>query len=248
MNKEYTYIDGKVIVRDEYGIQKQMDYYDNLKDVLLLENTINWISEKVSELEEEKEKYSNKHKHFIPWFLPITIVMSFAIPLVVAGISNIDYLDASRAIPIKDALMASQCIAIISCPLSILGDIGSYIDYRKAKRTEKGIDSELEFLKEVLERSKEEMKVLQENKTRDKENKKFRTEKIEKVKQNNLESRLDVYFDLGYNGDKLYQYYSKGKLNKKLSRYYSNYDIEFIKTYVEEKGPTLVKSKSLKNK
>ena len=38
MNKEYTYIDGKAIIKDENGNQTPTEYYDNLDEVLVQEN------------------------------------------------------------------------------------------------------------------------------------------------------------------------------------------------------------------
>ena len=40
MNKGLTYIDGKVIVSDENGNHTQIDYYDNIGNVLVKENLI----------------------------------------------------------------------------------------------------------------------------------------------------------------------------------------------------------------
>lgn len=53
MNKEYTYIDGKVIVRDSKGNQKQSEYYDNLEDVLIQENIIEKMESKINEIDDE---------------------------------------------------------------------------------------------------------------------------------------------------------------------------------------------------
>ena len=51
MNKEYVYKDGKVLVIDENGNQKILDYYDNLDDVLIQENLIETMQNKEQKLE-----------------------------------------------------------------------------------------------------------------------------------------------------------------------------------------------------
>ena len=84
-------------------------------------------------------------------------------------------------------------------------------------------------------------------KTRTNENQDFRV-----VKVNDLEilkifkSWLNLYYDLGYNGEKYYKYYQQEKLDAKLGKHYTDFGIEIAKEYLEEKGPTLVKRR--KNK
>ncbi len=40
MNKGYVYKDGKVLIIDENGKQKETEYYDNLDEILIKENLI----------------------------------------------------------------------------------------------------------------------------------------------------------------------------------------------------------------
>ena len=47
MNKEYIYIQGKVIVKDENGTQTSLEYYDNLDKVLIQENLIESMEDKI---------------------------------------------------------------------------------------------------------------------------------------------------------------------------------------------------------
>ena len=58
---------------------------------------------------------------------------------------------------------------------------------------------------------------------------------------------MNLLFDLGYNENKYYKYYEKGKLDKKLGKYYDEKEMEVTKEYFEEKGPTLVKRKNKKH-
>lgn len=57
MNKEYTYIDGKVIISYENGKKTPVDYYDNLDEILIQENLIETIENKILLLEKESNAY-----------------------------------------------------------------------------------------------------------------------------------------------------------------------------------------------
>lgn len=58
-----------------------------------------------------------------------------------------------------------------------------------------------------------------------------------------LKNYLELYFDLGYNGEKYYKYYRQGQLDRKLLDYYNDTGIQLAKEYMEEKGPSLIKRK-----
>lgn len=57
MNKEYVYIDIKVIISDENDKKTQSEYYDNLDKVLIQENLIETMEGKIQELESVSEYY-----------------------------------------------------------------------------------------------------------------------------------------------------------------------------------------------
>ena len=65
MNKEYTYIDGKVIISDENDNKTQSDYYDNLDEVLAQENLIETMEEKIQVLEKKIQLYKKITKNVI---------------------------------------------------------------------------------------------------------------------------------------------------------------------------------------
>lgn len=50
MNVSYTYIDGKAIIFDENGNQVPVEYYDNLDDILIQENIVETIENRINEL------------------------------------------------------------------------------------------------------------------------------------------------------------------------------------------------------
>ena len=58
---------------------------------------------------------------------------------------------------------------------------------------------------------------------------------------------MNLYFDLGYDGEKYYQFYQQGRLDSKLQKYYDDTGIQIAKDYLEEKGPSLVLRKKNSN-
>ena len=50
MNVSYTYIDDKAIIFDENGNQVQVEYYDNLDEVLVQENIVETIENRINKL------------------------------------------------------------------------------------------------------------------------------------------------------------------------------------------------------
>ena len=54
-------------------------------------------------------------------------------------------------------------------------------------------------------------------------------------------------YDLGYNEEKYFRYYQKGKLNSYLGKSVNDAGIQIAKEHFEEKGSTLVKRKKYTN-
>ena len=72
MNKEYIYINGKVIIEDEKGQKKEVDYYDNIEEILIQENVIEQIENEIEKIEQEM-KYSSINKKFDKILVHISI-------------------------------------------------------------------------------------------------------------------------------------------------------------------------------
>ena len=246
MNKEYIYIQGKVIVKDENGTQTSLEYYDNLDKVLIQENLIESMEDKISYLEKESQDYKKyDNKHYIPIALPFSIFMTtIGVPAFNSWLSNTDNLCTSVN-TIFGTMNESVLYSFLFFPLATLIDFEMYRDYKKSIKKEKGINNELEFLKKQLVIEKENLDGLKKDKTRNRENEEFRVVKVDDLEiLKILESWLNLYYDLGYDGEKYYKYYLQGKLDDKLGEYYNKTGINAAKRYLEEKGPTLVKSKN----
>ena len=123
-------------------------------------------------------------------------------------------------------------------------EFSMYRQHKDNLKKENGINSELEFLKKQIIEEREHLIELKQEKKESEENKEFRVVQVDDLERlKAVKSWLHLYYDLGYDVEKYYGYYKKGKLDTKLSKHYNEKGIEVAKKYLEEKGPTLVKKK-----
>ena len=249
MNKGYTYIDGKVIISDENGNHTQSEYYDNLDKVLVQENVIEEMENRIQGLIKESEKYRVVKKRYIPVYLYTVLGTVLIAPSLVLWaltgtnpyLSNIDTIFGS----VNQALFFTLVSGTIGLQLGSLFTLVDYSNFRERAKRAKGIDSELEFLKLQIKKEKEALAVLREEKIRDKENTEFRSTQVnDKQQLEALRRYLELYYVLGYDEKKLSRLYRKGRLDEKLKKYYDDTEIKLAKKYLEEKGFVLVKKRN----
>lgn len=241
MNKEYTYMDGKVVVKNEKGVNSLIEYQDNIEEILIKENLIEIMEEKqkklINDIEiSEKNKVSKGWKYFST-FLPV--IAGIILPPLFNLSFGLSYLNCSILDTIKLTLIEMVSLSAILTPLS-MRKLGVY---EQAEKHEKGLISQLYFLESQMEKEKESLQKLKENKTQNKCNN-FETTKVnDKEVSKKLSNTLDAYYDFGYNEEKYSQYYQDGILEKKLSKFYNEAEIGCAKKYIEDKGRVLVKTK-----
>lgn len=252
MNKEYTYIDGKAIIKDENGNQTPVEYYDNLDEVLVQENVIETIEDKIAYLEKESENYKKYNKkHYIPVLFPLCMLMTtVGVPAMYYWFGHsMVYVNTINTIfgPMNEALLYSSLFSALYLPFVGLVEFSMYRKHKDSLKKEKGINSALEFLKKQIIEERENLVALKKVKARTEEKKEFRVVKVDDLeKLKAVKSWLSLYYDLGYNGQKYYEYYQKGKLDAKLRKYYNDNGIGAAREYLEEKSPVLVKKKNNK--
>lgn len=233
MNQEYVYIDGKVIVKTDKEIKKPISYYDNLNEVLIQENVIETIKECISTLEQESENYKKTNKKYhISFIIPATLLMTTILSPILFSI----------LVSTNGAISCSLFLSAVFLPLATIAELQSYRYHKNLLKTEKGINSQLDFLKNQIIVESEKLNNLKKEKKLDKENNDFKVVEVsdlEKLKK--LKEWLNIYFDLGYNCDEYYKYWQNGTLDVKLSENYDDEEIEVAKKYLKEKGPTLTK-------
>ena len=95
MNKEFIYFDGKVCVSDENGqLSDQIYYYDNLPDVLKLENTVELLQ---NELQDDKvmlENYKNLKIKSRKLATALSLCSPIALSALSIGLYSVEYAPA----------------------------------------------------------------------------------------------------------------------------------------------------------
>lgn len=249
MNKEYTYIDGKVIVEDENGNKKVREYNNKLDKILVQENIIETMEDQILILEEESKFHKkNNPKRYIPIMFPLGILTVAIVPSLLVNLAdnaNVYATIVNTVLgPMSKATAFTLSMSVASIPVVSFFEWLFYDQYKSSKKREKGVNSELEFLKKQIIIEKEKLASLQKEKTNEESKKEFRVVKVNDLQTlQDLRYHLNLYYDLGYNREKYYKYYLHGKLDKKLDKYYNDTEIEIAKEYLEEKGPQLVKRK-----
>lgn len=231
MNKEYIYKDGKVLVIDENNKKREIPYTDNIDDILIKENIIEEIEIKIKELEDSKNNFQYNYSKLATYY-PFITCMFMLLTFPIIGIS----FDFS----IKLNLIYTLITGGIFIPFGALLSYVSHKDQMEYIKIQNGRENELEFLKNRLLKEKEKLEELNNNKTNNKEKKDTYSSKVDSIEElKKLRSYINLYYDLGYNEKKYYNYYGQGKLNNKLKKEYSEQGIKLANEYFEEKGPVL---------
>ena len=246
MNKEYIYIDGKVIVEDEKGNKKVGEYTDKTEEILIRENLIETMENRIKELEKELSETKENNKPYIPVIVP-AVIFSFAVfAPILFTLLGIDITAISSTIfgPMNEFLLTTLVVGSLTLPLATLMELQLYRQDKHAKNSRRGDVSEYEYLTEQIIVEKEILEELKLEQTKTHENKEFEVKKVDDLETLKiLRSHLNLYNDLGYNVEKYYKYLEQGKLEEKLKEYYNEYGIKLAKEYLEEKGKTFVKKR-----
>ena len=230
MNKEYAYVDGKVIVSDETGKLIQRDYRENIDKILVQENVVEKIEKDIKELEEEVDKFNKekiiKFPAFTLLFLLFSAYMAYA-PLI-DGVS----------INLFNIIIITAFEIPVICVGLLLDKVLIFDPFKKNK----GNVSKLEYLKVALQNDKKILSDMQKYVELKEDKKEVAGVKVvDKKVITALDSEENLYYDVGANLKKYYLLYQKGKLADKLAKYYNQKGVEIATEYVKENGPKLVR-------
>lgn len=248
MNKEYIYKDGKVLIIDDNNNEKEIDYYNNLDEVLVKENLIEKIEQEIISLEQELYGFGEipKKTRFFHIWMPLLIFTIGPIIMFPA----LYYLCGFEGVVVPEVFSFMNpgiYMGIVSMPVfSMIGGILSGMCYYKEKdfdKIQKGKELELKRLKELLTIEKQDLEELladkyKENQENNKKEDSFyvsRIDNTEMIRQLNFFKSL--YYQLGYNEKKFFKYYQKGKLDE----YFPSEYVEAINQHFKGKEKTLVK-------
>lgn len=250
MNKDYVYVDGKVIVRDEKDNYIEKEYYDNLDKVLVKENLIEIIEEQIEKLT-IKDEMSKKNKNkYIPLHMYNALLVTFGLPplLIWYSTGTNPYMHTIDTFlgTFNEVVFFNIISGILSLPIASSLTFVDYSNFKDIKCEKEAIKTELKYLKLRLEKEKENLDSLQKDKTKIKDNFKFRTIKVDdKNELDKLNKYINLYYELGYNKEKYYNYFINGKLDKKMQKKYSEEEIKLMKDYFNQENSTLIKKKKI---
>lgn len=219
MNKEYACLDEKVVVKTEDGKQYLTNYCDNIGEILEKENLIEVMEQEITTLKkeimekEENTKFWKKNIFTLPFIVPIATAFGCFMFYLAGG----DISTMVNGYPIL-VPVSTVCLTVITFVVGAF-EISSYLEYKSSLRDVKGMNCSLEFLKENLKIEKENLERLNQQKENTKNDKTFTIEQINNIEMlKQLKQILDLYYNCGYNEDKLIKYYQNGNLRHKLEK------------------------------
>lgn len=248
MNKNYVYKDGLALIIDEDGNQRTVEYYDNLDKVLVEEDLIEAIEKKISRLEKATAGFEKSSKKISSWFPFITGTL---VPIISIPLLEIVFKGGPTETLLGLSQMTWLCIGMT--PLfSLMGAIMS-LEWRRQDKEriniQKGKEIELEYLRKELVEHKQYVEELKRDKTNSKKIDEFYIAPVDNVQSlRKLDTFLEFCHDLGYNEDKYFRYYQKGKLDDKIREFSNENGVQMANRHFEEKASVLKKTRKINKK
>lgn len=248
MNKEYTCVDEKVLIKDEKGCNRVVPYQDNIEEILISENVILELENKLIQTNKDKKDYEKRNSR-PKWLRALINMCPFLIgvvlPISIGPIANNIFNVAPDIMSVIERMVTITTFFTF-IPTTVT-TVGNFLEDKYAYKHERAINAQIGMLNKSLEEEKEHLEELKQSNTktikRDVQTKKIEDEEAKK----NVDMFCDLYYDCGYNIEHYYNYYLKtGELPHKLQRNYNKLGHERCMEFIEEKGPSLIKSKNLK--
>ena len=235
-----------VKVRDENGNEREIEYTDNIEDILTCENVIEQAEIELSKIQKwlnnhEPEKTNSLLFQTMPIYMPIVVggITYAASPLVVGDNNDL------KSIFVVSSVFG---MTVISGLASIINSFGNKVGNIVSVKEYSGKKAELYAIMEIFKDSIERLKELCNNKkTSVGDNYNSNDIVLEKLNPDFTLEWLE-YFEclfnsIGYNESKYIKYYNKGILDSKLSQKYVEDDVELAKKYIEDRAKVLKKEK-----
>ena len=247
MNKEYIYNGGNVTVIDEKGNARPIENTDNLEEVLIQENIIEDIENKILKLEKDLKNNRENNKPYIPCIVPGVILALIVAKITLNPLTGIDTTLMVDTIfgTINNSTLIIGVVGTLLLPLTTIMEILLYKQDKHWKKSRRADAAEYEYLQKELKIQKDKLEELKKDKTQTNEMNGFRVEKVNDLDSlNALKSWITLYSNLGYSIEEYYKLWQKGELEEQLSsKGYTKLACERAKEYIEENGPTLVKKR-----
>ena len=248
MNKEYIYNGGNVTVIDEKGNARPIENTDNLEEILIQENIIEDMENKILKLEKDLKNNNENNRPYIPYIVPSTILALFVAKIIANPLFGIDTTLMVDTIfgTINNSTLIIGIVGTFMLPLTTIMEVLSYKQDKHLKKCRRADAAEYEYLQKELKIQKDKLEELKKDKTKTNEMVEFRVEKVNDLERlNALKSWITLYSNLGYSIEEYYKLWQKGELEKYLTdKGYTEIACECAKEYIEEKGSTLLKKKA----
>lgn len=251
MNKEYTIIGNRAIVMSD-DKEYVTDYYDGIDEVLKQENVVELIEKKVSNLEEKKINNIKKPKSLLKFlgFLVLPFPASLLLLMLLKG-------DLQSALLLTDHTIFGEMSTFLSMaifeeltlciPFGLISSISSYSTYKDKLSTKRAIEVELNKMQTVLKDEKEKLHLLKDKYLVDdvREDKNTIDLKSQDTKKS-INKFAKLYYDLGYDFEKLYKEYKNDNLESYLNKYYEKINKDEAIAIIEQEAKEVENRESSK--
>lgn len=224
MNKQYMYVKDTIVVSDENGMKPPIPYIDNIEDILIIENEIEYLKRILSKSEKELQEkldeiaYRNKdckRVSLIGSALAVGTTFGFS---QLMGLSHDEVTNTIMG-PMSEYLafsipMSVGCVGFVQA-LSLLG-----LSYRPSKKSITALEERIKYAKEMIDIFSNELASLKENPTysrKDKVEEMVSYDVNDEYSLEFLREALNLRYAFGYNPKKYIKLYKSGELPKYLN-------------------------------
>ena len=250
MNKQFMYVNGTIVVSDENGMKPAISYIDNIEDILILENEIEFLERELRDDQEKLESKNNDRAFRNKDSKKISIVGSIigvGAAFGVGQLAGLSHEEMTNTImgPMSEYLaysipMSVGCVGFVQM-ISLLG-----LSYRPSKKDIKGIEEKIKYEKDMIDMFKEELEYLVEHPTYNRQNQVEEMVSYDvhyKYSLDYLREALKLRYAFGYNSNRMIKLYEKGELPSVLLKEGFSDDvimefIGFIERKIEESKET----------
>lgn len=250
MNIAYVNHNGKILVTDDKGVLTERDYQNDIQEVLVQENVVESIDNRIDKQHDKIHKYrANKKK---TWIMPLMYTGIYLVfPWITTLISTLtggtmEYYESflgSIPVPLGVSFVMGGAGLFVTHIFVIYDKIVKKKDYYKRE----SIKPTIKYLEAKKEEAKEHLNELEENannqiviNSRIMNNKPILIYDIDRLSE--IDKYITVHDLIGKNFSKIYRSYKSGKLDDLLKKMNELSNRQMYLDYIEERGPQLVKN------
>ena len=227
MNKEVTYDGNKVIVTDEYGNIRKLEYSDNIEDILQQENIIEDLEDTkkalATTIEENKNSLNLARIHY-KYSSRLFAIVDIIITLIIFTVLKLNSLVTGVAVNLFN-LSAPVVFSLITLGTSTgITELVKYFvrsDINALENDIRGAEAQQDFIMEELIEQRRNLRNLKNVKSSKKiNNNDSKTISLEenKIYIEDVKRKLELYEACGFEFDWLLKHYKKGDLQEVLDK------------------------------